>query len=158
VDGAKFPKDIIDYARTAQKQTGCLASVALAQWAQESDYGKDMPPGSNNPFGIKAASGQPFVLCRTHEEKNGRLIAVISRFRKFPTILDSFIEHGKLLMNPNGPYRAALAYRQNWAKFVDRMAPIYATDHNYASELRSLIVKNKLFQYDLTEPKETHTV
>lgn len=43
-------------AQAANRKWGPLASasVALAQWAQESGYGLHVPPGLNNPLEIKA--------------------------------------------------------------------------------------------------------
>ncbi len=108
-----------------------------------------MPHGSNNPFGIKAVAGQPYVLARTKEERNGHLITTSAKFRKFNSILDAFIAHGRLLMNPHGPYKKALIYRDNPIKFIDVIAPIYATDSRYGVALKHLIVKYRLDQYDL---------
>jgi hypothetical protein len=57
----RFSLDVINAAQATQDRWGVPASVTLAQWALESRYGASMPVGSNNPFGIKAVSGQPFV-------------------------------------------------------------------------------------------------
>ena len=45
----------------------CPPRSPSAQWAVESAWGASMPPGSNNPFGIKAAGGQPAVESLTRE-------------------------------------------------------------------------------------------
>ena len=57
-----------------------------------------MPPGSNNPFGIKAAAGQPCVTVRMREEsRSGRSVHIRAAFPKFATLADAFEEHGRLL-------------------------------------------------------------
>ncbi len=151
-----FPAEIIAYAQQAEKQTGCLASVALAQWALESAYGKSVPRGSNNPFGIKAVGNQPFVIAGTQEQlANARYIKIAARFRKFPSVLESFLAHGRLLMSPNGPYRGCLPYAKQWDKWVDMIGPIYATDRKYSQKIKQIIVKNRLYQYDLKRTEET---
>jgi len=69
---SSFPPEIISAAQTAQAAYGVPASVTLAQWALESDYGQHMPQGSNNPFGIKAKPGQDSVMARPSEYVGGR--------------------------------------------------------------------------------------
>jgi len=56
-----FPPAVIAAAVAAHHRWRVPASVTLAQWAVESAFGTAMPRGSNNPFGIKAGQGQPFV-------------------------------------------------------------------------------------------------
>jgi len=49
-----------------------------------------MPPGSNNPFGIKAAAGQPCVTVRMREEsRSGRSVHIRAAFPKFATLADA---------------------------------------------------------------------
>jgi flagellum-specific peptidoglycan hydrolase FlgJ len=157
-----FPADIIISAREAQQKTGCSASITLAQWALESDYGRyDL--GGNNPFGMKArpqdiADGN-FVVQRTLEWVSSNLrtdwggyLKCEAKFRKFPTILDAFIAHGELLMNPRGPYASALPFLKDTkptVKYITAMAKTYATDPDYANKLIALVDENKLGQYDL---------
>src|ERR1700722_17849140 len=65
---ATIPASVIVAAQAAHKtfySLGPFASVTLAQWAVESDYGRAMPAGSNNPFGIKAFGDQPYVEAMT---------------------------------------------------------------------------------------------
>ena len=52
--GRTPPDAVIRAAQASQTRWGIPASVTLAQWALESAWGSRMPPGSNNPFGIKA--------------------------------------------------------------------------------------------------------
>src|SRR3954451_14996587 len=52
----QVPPDVIQAAIVSHRRWNVPASVTLAQWVVESAWGASMPPGSNNPFGIKAAA------------------------------------------------------------------------------------------------------
>jgi flagellar protein FlgJ len=146
-----FPAHVIEAAQQAQKATGCLASVALAQWALESAYGK-CPCAPNNYWGIKWYQGckYPFRARTTHEYVRGKWITVEARFQAFPDLATGFIEHGKLLMKFNGPYKMALPFKDDWQKFIQAIAPIYATDPHYAEKLITIVNTHALFKFDLT--------
>ena len=79
----QLPPDVIDAAIASWKHWKVPASVTLAQWVVESAWGAAMPPGSNNPFGIKATEQQPGVDSGTHEVVNGETITITARFRRF---------------------------------------------------------------------------
>ena len=144
-----FPKDVIAAAQMAQAQTGCLASVSLAQWAQESGFGK-YQLHANNPFGMKWHKGSKYgyVSVLTKEWENGHYVTVPARFIAFPSIESAFLEHGKMLMDPQGPYKSAIQYKADWRRFIETIAPIYATDPNYALHLISIVLSFGLAQYD----------
>ena len=55
-------REVIVAAQKSQQRWGVRASISIGQWILESGWGKATPRGSNNPFGIKAAPGQPFVM------------------------------------------------------------------------------------------------
>jgi len=123
------------------------ASVTLAQWAVESDLGTRMPIGSNNPFGIKAGNGQPFVEAQTREVIGGKNVAVVAKFRKFDSIAQAFDEHGRLLAT-NPRYARAMSLADNPDAFADALTGVYATDPQYGSALRSFMRKYNLYRYD----------
>lgn len=147
---AAFPSDIVSAAKDAHRATGCLASISLCQWALESGYGKYYA-ATNNPFGMKARNGQPFEVRRTHEYIRGNWITIEAKFRKFFSLTEAFIEHGFLLMDPEGPYRKALPYKDNWREYVRVMGPIYATDPHYVSKLVAIIEEWRLYEEDDTK-------
>ena len=95
------PADIIAAACEAQRKWKIPASISLAQWALESGWGRHMPPGSNNPFGMKARAGDPFVTVRTREQdRDGHDYFIEAAFRKFGSIAEAFDAHGGLLNKP----------------------------------------------------------
>lgn len=151
-----FPAEIVAAAQTAEHETRIPAAVSLAQWAIESGYGRFMPAGSNNPFGIKAGKGQPSVIAHTREEHaNGSSYYIDAAFRKFATIGEAFVGHGGLLAH-GAPYASAYkllpvsgtATPAQVEAFTREMAKHYATAHNYADVLISLMRSRNLYAID----------
>lgn len=145
----EIPGAIIAAAKTAHAKYKIPASVSIAQWAVESGWGKHMPPGSNNPFGMKVRSGRndPYVEVPTREVIKGKSVVIMAKFRKFASITDAFMAKGELLSTAP-VYAKAFAKLPDREAFIGAFAPIYATDPNYAKTLRSIIASNKLTQYD----------
>lgn len=145
------PQNIIDAAKAAHTKYGIPASVSIAQWAVESGWGKHMPPGSNNPFGMKTRYNRddPYVSVKTREVIKGKSVYVIANFRKFDTIEDAFMAKGQLLSQAP-VYAKAFAKLPDREAFILAFAPVYATDPNYANTLRSIIKSNNLVKYDQT--------
>ena len=141
------PPDIVAAAQAANHAWRIPASITIAQWMVESGYGKHMPTGSNNPFGIKAASGQAYVEASTREEVHGQSVMMVQRFRKFASIAEAFDQHGKLLATAR-PYSRARAVLPDPMKFADALTGVYATDHNYGAMLKKQITAHNLRQYD----------
>jgi peptidoglycan hydrolase-like protein with peptidoglycan-binding domain len=142
-----IPEPIVAAAQAAQRQFGVPACISIAQWILESDRGAHMPPGSNNPFGMKAACGEPYVIARTREVHDGETIMLDARFRKFATLADAFTAHGRLLAN-FAPYRAAMQAADP-DEFAAKLTGTYATDPNYGAALQSIMRGSNLYQFDL---------
>lgn len=142
-----YPAEVIAAAQSAQTKTRVPAAITLAQWALESGHGKHMPAGSNNPFGIKAAAGQPYVEARTREVVHGRSIYITARFRKFDSLADAFVKHGELLANGR-LYAHARTLLPDDDRFADALTGVYATDPNYGTMLKSIMKSGDLYKYD----------
>lgn len=145
----RFTEDVIRAAQAAQRQWGTPASVTLAQWAIESAYGSRMPAGSNNPFGIKARSGDPFVEAWTTEVINGKSQKVLAKFQAFPDLDAAFIRHGRLL-GTSKYYAKARQFSHDADKFADALTGIYATDPRYGSKLKKIMKSNDLYRFNLS--------
>lgn len=142
-----FPQEIIEAAQRAQRRYGVFASITLAQWALESDYGRHVPPGSNNPFGIKARTGQPGVETATHEFRAGTYYRVTQTFAKFPTVADAFDAHAELLATSHYYDHARRAKCP--ADYATALTGVYATDPHYGAKLISIMSVHKLTQFDI---------
>lgn len=146
-----IPADVIHAAIEAMSEWGVPASVTIAQWAVESNWGRATPAGSNNCFGIKAVIGQPSVTAHTREVVHGQSIYIDAQFRKFASIADAFEEHGRLLAtaHPYARIMASWAVDHNADHFADALTGVYATAPNYGAVLKSVMRANNLYQYDV---------
>jgi len=142
-----FPLDIVQAAQAGETKWRIPASVSLAQWALESNWGAAMPPGSNNPFGIKASVGQPCVACVTHEDVGGRMVAITAKFRAFASIAEAFDQHAQLLATSHY-YEPARRVLPDADAFAEQLTGVYATDHLYDTKLRSIMRAHDLYQWD----------
>lgn len=143
----RYPPDVIKAAQDSQRETGVPASITLAQWALESGYGKKMPAGSNNPFGIKAVGNQPGVDAVTKEDYGHGKVTVTQKFRKFDTLADAFKEHARLLSE--GKYlKQVMEFKDDPDKMADALTGTYATDTQYGSLLKGMMKSGNLYQYN----------
>ncbi|KQT65866.1 MULTISPECIES: glycoside hydrolase family 73 protein [unclassified Aureimonas] len=139
---------IVDAAQASQRAWDIPASVCLAQFGLESAWGTRMPPGSNNPFGIKARAGEPFVAATTTEVRNGRRERVIAKFRKFQNFDEAFDRHGRLL-GSSRYYAKAREHRRDPKEFAKALTGVYATDPAYGSKLIEIMDERNLYQFDV---------
>lgn len=145
-----IPPEIIKAAQESQRATKVPACISIAQWALESNWGKELS-APYNYFGIKWYPGnpRPFKARGTKEQtKNGTEFRITAKFVVFANLTDAFTFHGRLLASPTGPYRSALPFITDWFAYLKKIAPIYATDRNYATKLISIINSNQLYKYN----------
>jgi hypothetical protein len=143
----EVPPDVIDAAVASQRRWNVPASITIAQWVVESAWGAAMPPASNNPFGIKAASDQPSVESPTSEVINGEPVTVTARFRTFASLKDAFDEHGRLLATGRS-FVNAMNNASDPGAFADALNGVYATDPNYGYTLKWVMQTYGFMRYD----------
>lgn len=143
----KIAPDVIAAAQAAEAKWGIPASIQLAQYGDESGWGADMPPGSNNPFGIKALHALPSVEAATVEIIHGRATPTDAEFAVFPSIAAAFDAHAKLLAL-SAYYVKARACLPNVAAFCNALTGVYASDLRYGPKLNAIIADDNLTQYD----------
>lgn len=143
-----FTGNVIAAAQAAEKKWGVPAAISLAQYQLESGNGRHMPAGSNNPFGIKARAGDPFVWAMTTEQDaRGRSRRVRAKFRVFSSMQEAFEEHAKLLATGR-PYASARRALPDLGAYADALTGHYATDRNYGAKLRGIMESEALAAYD----------
>jgi flagellum-specific peptidoglycan hydrolase FlgJ len=141
--GKQPPADVIAAAQAGAAKWGVPASVTLAQWALESGWGQHMPPGSNNPFGIKARPGvDPAVNAQT-----GKAQQLAQPFRKFASLAEAFDWHAQLLATRQ-IYQPAMAVRSEPNAFAKALTGRYATQPGYGDMLIAVMKGSNLYQYD----------
>lgn len=139
--------NVISAAQSAQYITGIPASVQIAQFGAESGWGARCT-GTFNYFGVKAVGDQPSTLCATHEVIDGKSVPAQAAFANYSSLDEAFTEHAKLLAD-EPQYAPARACLPDVAAFVEKMAPVYATDPTYAGLLLEIISEHRLTQYDM---------
>lgn len=145
--------------------TGILPEIALSQAIIESSTkasdGNFYPGTSklatdgNNLFGIKADKNWKgdFITLPTKEFKDGKWVQTSAKFRKYPSIEDSFKDYVKFLQT-NPRYKAAGVFSaktyQEQAKALQKAG--YATDPNYSNLLTGVINSFKKYIPKVTVP------
>lgn len=143
-----IPKAVAQAAIASQTKWGIPASVSIAQWALESNWGKSMS-GKNNPFGIKALAGHTSTPRMTWEVVRGQHVRMVQNFADFSSLEEAFDLHGKLLATAK-PYAAARKVLPDANKFTTALTGVYATDPQYGAKLRATMRAHNLYQYDRT--------
>lgn len=128
----KAGPDAVKWALREQSKYGVPAAVTLAQFGLESSFGKHMPAGSNNPFGMHAAAGQDYVTGYDWDASGKR---VPTKFRKFKSLEDAFEAHAKLLATGSA-YAEARKHANDPRAFADALTGHYATDPQYGDKLK----------------------
>lgn len=141
------PPEVIEAAVASRKRWQVPASITIAQWAVESAWGAAIPPGSNNPFGIKALATDPSVESPTREVLDGKTVVISAKFRKFDSMSHAFDMHGKLLATA-APYKPAMQLVDKPDAFADALTGVYATDPEYGMKLKWVINNYGWTQYD----------
>lgn len=130
---AKAGPDAVKWALQEQDRYGIPAAVTLAQFGLESSFGKHMPAGSNNPFGMHAAAGQDYVT-GTDWDASGKRVP--TKFRKFGSLEEAFEAHAKLLATGRA-YAKARRHEDDPRAFADALTGSYAIDPQYGFKLKS---------------------
>ncbi len=157
----KYVNDYKDIAIEEMNKTGIPASITLAQGMLESNWGRsELSVKANNHFGIKADKSWTGKIMKWEDDDyhNGKLVK--SKFRKYKSADQSFIDHSEFLANKKR-YRFLFDYDVtdyvSWSKGLVKAG--YATDPNYASKLIKIIEKYGLYEYDIEyTPKEIASV
>lgn len=148
-----------------QKKSNILASVSLAQFILESDYGRsELAQKANNCFGMKkslsgntwsgsAWDGKSFYNKETKEYVNGKYVTVTAAFRKYPSIEKSIADHSAYLLGAMDEAKkryAGLAGESNYKKAITIIKNGgYATSPTYIEKVCDIIKKYDLTQYDV---------
>lgn len=125
------------------------ASVCIAQAAIESGWGKYVI-GNHNYFGRKWNGTGPYVEEPTQEYIGGRYVNIYDKFQSYDSLEDA-IRDWCVLIKEEPAYADALhEWETTWdiPAFVYALAPVYATDPDYANKVLSTISANNLERFD----------
>jgi hypothetical protein len=142
-----FGIDIIRAAKEASRNRSIPASVTLAQWALESDFGRLTPPSSNNPFRVKATDGQEKVEARMKQTLDKMDAYARVDFRVYHSLAEAFDDHARSIAESSW-YAAARPALPDALRFVDALTEAGGNDPRYGANLRQLIGAYNLHQFD----------
>lgn len=149
-DRENFIEKYVDLAVKEMHRTGIPASIKMAQFILESSWGKsELYLYANAGFGVKVKNeGEPYYEKEDDDrDEYGNLIK--SRFRKYESIEESFIDHSNFLSTRKyyEPLFDLNRYDyKGWAKGLKSCG--YATADEYGERLISIIETYDLFRFD----------
>lgn len=123
-----------------------FASVCIAQGALESAWGNSRI-GEYNIFGRKAVVGDNALLVQTEEYEDGVWETIDAVFKDYDS-LEEAVEDWCILITTEPVYSECLNYLDSIERFIAVLAPVYATDPDYAAKLLATIRANVLTVYD----------
>lgn len=151
-----------------QKKSGILASVSLAQFILESDYGKsELAQNANNIFGMKCSlsgntwsgsswDGKSKYTKKTQEQNaDGSMVTITADFRKYLCLEDSIADHSAYLLGAMNGKKLRYDGLKGCTDYKKAVKIIkdggYATSLIYVEKFCSIIEKWKLTDYDVKE-------
>lgn len=134
-----FVEKMMPYAVKAVEGIGMNPLVLVAQAALETGWGKHVPSG-NNYYGIKAGRSWTGMTqdLDSDEFENGAMVKRNSRFRAYPSVLESMKDYVALITG-NDRYSKAAGKSFDPDKYFDEIqAAGYATDPHYSAKLKNI--------------------
>lgn len=147
------PDEFIDFiGDTAGKicaEYNLPASVCIAQAILESGWGRYCI-GQFNYFGRKWNGWGNYVRQQTTEYENGEYVTIYDKFQSYESLEDAIRDWCVLIKEDPKYVDVMAAWEHTWSveEFVCTLAPIYATDPEYASKIMSTIRANDLYRFD----------
>ena len=142
-----FLQMALPIARQVRQKWGVPVSIVLAQAALESSWGRVAP--GNAYFGVKgqAPTGNSTRFTTTEVVK-GQAVKTPAKFRAYRDFADAADDYGRVLKT--GPqFARCFAFVNDPARFADALqAANYATNPNYAAQLKAVMRDNSLEDYD----------
>lgn len=134
-----FVEKMMPYAVKAVEGIGMNPLVLVAQAALETGWGKHVPSG-NNYYGIKAGRSWTGMTqdMDSPEFENGAMVTRNSRFRAYPSVLESMKDYVSLITG-NDRYAKAAGKSFDPDSYFDEIQNAgYATDPQYAAKLKNI--------------------
>lgn len=125
------------------------ASVCIAQAILESGWGRYCI-GQFNYFGRKWNGWGNYVRQQTTEYENGEYVTIYDKFQSYESLEDAIRDWCVLIAEDYKYSDVIYAWHEHWSveDFVYALAPIYATDPDYASKIMATINANDLTRFD----------
>jgi hypothetical protein len=145
-------KSLIPGALLSYERYNILPSLTIAQAILETGWLQHVK--GNNIFGIKWTTGCGYEVqeLNTHEWINGVKIPMVCKFRKYDSLEDSLLDHGKLLNFSR--YKFVITSKDYTQACQNVYNSGYCTDNEYPKKLIAIIEENNLYIYDVAPRSE----
>lgn len=142
-------QSMVTPAQLSLLQYNVPASVTLAQCILESAWGtSQLARRCNNYFGIKALADIPYIEFTTREVVTGRSVMELARFARYPSAIEGFAAHARLLSEA-AIYAPAMRQADDpYAFAVALRCCGYSTSPTYSLKISELMHEFNLEQYD----------
>ena len=149
------PDEFIDFiGDTAGKVCAAYnlpASVCIAQAILESGWGRYCI-GQFNYFGRKWNGWGNYVRQQTteYDYDSCHYITIYDKFQSYSSLEEAIRDWCVLITEEPAYYNALAEWQSNWNvdDFVYALAPVYATDPDYAHKIIATINANNLYRFD----------
>jgi flagellum-specific peptidoglycan hydrolase FlgJ len=150
-----FIKNVAGAAMLSHKKWDVPASITIAQAILESGWGlSDLAIKANNFFGVKARQGDDYGEFLTTEYVQGIAKKELAKFARYPSAVESFDAHGKLLATLSR-YKPAMCEADDPLGFALGLQQCgYSTDPKYANQLAILIKQFNLTRFDSQQEQQ----
>lgn len=134
-----FVEKMMPYAVKAVEGIAMNPLVLVAQAALETGWGKHVPSG-NNYYGIKAGKSWNGMTqdLDSPEFENGAMVTRNSRFRAYPSVLESMKDYVSLITGNERYSKAANKSFDPDSYFDEIQKAGYATDPQYSAKLKNI--------------------
>lgn len=148
-------KTMVCPAQMSASKWGVPASVTLAQCILESGWGQSrLARRANNYFGVKAIPGEDYCEFPTTEVLQGRTVREMAEFARYPSAIESFNAHARLLAT-RSQYARAMRHAGDPVAFASALKACgYSTDPTYGFLLIELMDEFNLQRYDIPPPAD----
>lgn len=145
---SRFLTSLSPAVLTAAREHRVLPSVTLAQAILESGWGRSsLTRDYHNLFGVKAGRSSQRIRLASREHVGGRFRPSRQTFRRYDSKAQSILDHAELLSSDRR-YAHARPHWTDRQRFLEAIAPRYASSPNYVSAVSRLIELYDLDQWD----------
>jgi flagellum-specific peptidoglycan hydrolase FlgJ len=145
---SRFLTTLSPLVLNAAREHQVLPSITLAQAVLESGWGRSqLTRDYHNLFGVKAGRSSQRIRMASHEHMRGRLRPSHQTFRRYESKAHSIADHAELL-STDRRYAHARAHWTDRHRFIEAIAPRYASSPSYSSAVNNIIELYDLDRWD----------
>jgi len=145
---SRFLTSLSPSVLSAAREHQVPPSVTLAQAILESGWGRSrLTRDYHNLFGVKAGRSSQRIRLASREHMRGRLRPSHQTFRRYDSKDHSIQDHAELL-GTDRRYAHAREHWTDWRRFIEAIAPRYASSPTYVNAVSKIIELYDLDQWD----------